>query len=66
MKFDMKTGEPAWLKLGNRAPGLAKPGQMYCPGWGLAGSVNGIDYYADTFSQSRPDRQRPLPRATLR
>jgi FlgD Ig-like domain len=51
MKFDLKTGDPAWLKLGNRAPGLAKPGQMYYPGWGLAGSVNGIDYYADTFSQ---------------
>ena len=51
MKFDLKTGQPAWLKLGNRAPGLAKPGEMYYPGWGLAGSVDGISYYADTMSQ---------------
>lgn len=51
MKFDLKTGQPAWLKLGNRAAGLAKPGEMYYPGWGLAGSVDGIDYYADTISQ---------------
>jgi len=25
MKFALKTGEPAWLKLGRRAPGRAKP-----------------------------------------
>ena len=51
MKFDLKTGQPAWLKLGNRAPGLSKPGEMYYPGWGLAGSVDGISYFADTMSQ---------------
>jgi hypothetical protein len=51
MKFDLKTGEPAWLKLGRRASGVAKPGEMYYPGWGLSGSVDGINYYADTLSQ---------------
>ena len=51
MKFDLKTGEPAWLKIGSRAAGLAKPGEMYYPGWGLAGSVDGVSYYADTMSQ---------------
>jgi hypothetical protein len=51
MKFDLKTGAPAWLKLGNRAPGRAQPGQMYYPGWGIGGSVDGIDYVADAMSQ---------------
>ena len=51
MKFDLKTGDPAWLKLGNRAAGWAQPGQMYYPGWGIAGSVDGINYVADALSQ---------------
>ena len=50
-KFDLKTGEPAWLKLGRRTPGHAKPGEMYYPGWGLAGTSHGVDFYADTLSQ---------------
>ena len=50
-KFDLKTGEPAWLKLGRRTPTKAKPGEMYYPGWGIAGSSHGVDFYADTFSQ---------------
>lgn len=50
-KFDLKTGAPAWLKLGRRAPGIATPGEMYYPGWGLAGSSHGVDFYADTLSQ---------------
>jgi len=50
-RFDLATGQPAWLKLGRRAPGLAKPGEMYYPGWGLAGSSHGLDFYADTLSQ---------------
>jgi hypothetical protein len=50
-KFDLKTGDPAWLKVGRRAPAHAKPGEMYYPGWGLAGSSHGVDFYADTLSQ---------------
>ena len=50
-KFDLKTGRPAWLKLGRRTPGHAKPGEMYYPGWGLAGTSHGVDFYADTLSQ---------------
>jgi hypothetical protein len=51
MKFDLKTGAPAWLKLGSRASGVARPGQMYYPGWGIAGPLDGIIYVADTLSQ---------------
>jgi hypothetical protein len=51
MKFDLKTGESAWLKLGSRAPGVARPGQMYYPGWGVAGPVDGVIYLADTLGQ---------------
>jgi hypothetical protein len=51
MKFDLKTGQPAWIKLGRRAAGVAAPGEMYYPGWPLAGSVNGIDYFPDTIGQ---------------
>jgi len=51
MKFDLKTGQPAWMKLGHRAAGVAKPGEMYYPGWGVAASIDGIDYCADAMSQ---------------
>ena len=29
-KYDQKTGKPLWF-MGERAPGFAAPGQMYCP-----------------------------------
>jgi hypothetical protein len=29
-KYDQKTGRPLWF-MGERAPGFAAPGQMYCP-----------------------------------
>ena len=51
MKFDMKTGQPAWLKMGHRAAGPARPGEMYYPGCGVAASIDGIDFIADTMSQ---------------
>ena len=51
MKFDLLTGQPAWLKLGHRAAGVARPGEMYYPGWGMAGSIDGVDYCADALSQ---------------
>ncbi|MGB8353319.1 MAG: sugar-binding protein [Chthoniobacteraceae bacterium] len=50
-KFDLKTGEPAWLKLGRRTPGHANPGEMYYPGWGVAGPSHGVIFLADTLSQ---------------
>ena len=50
-KFDLKTGEPAWLKLGRRTPGHAKPGEMYYPGWGVAGPSHGVVFVPDTLSQ---------------
>lgn len=51
MKFDLVSGRPSWLKLGRRAASAAKPGEMYYPGWGMAGSIDGIDYCADALSQ---------------
>jgi hypothetical protein len=51
VKFDLKTGEPAWVKLGRRTSGRAKPGEMYYPGWGLSGTSRGVDFYTDTLSQ---------------
>ena len=51
IKFDAKTGRPAWLKLGHRAAGVAKPGEMYYPGWGMEASIDGIDFCADAMSQ---------------
>lgn len=50
-KFDLKTGNAAWLKLGRRAPAHASPGEMYYPGWGLAGSSHGFDFFADALGQ---------------
>jgi len=50
-KFDLKTGRPAWLKLGRRSSGHAKPGEMYYPGFATAGSLHGVDFFPDTLSQ---------------
>jgi len=48
--FSLKTGNPKWLKLGRRAPGHARPGEMYYPNQS-AGSSHGVEFYADTLSQ---------------
>jgi len=41
-------GTPRWLKLGRRAPGRAKPGEMYHP-WRLAGREDGFVFVPDTL-----------------
>ena len=50
LRFDPKTGKPAWLKLGRRAPGKAKPGEMYYPRE-ICASIDGFVFVPDTFSQ---------------
>jgi len=50
MKFDAATGKPAWLKLGRRAPGKAKPGEMYNPR-GICGAIDGFVFVPDTIAQ---------------
>ena len=50
LRFDAKTGRPAWLKLGRRAPGKAKPGEMYFP-CGICASIDGFVFVPDTISQ---------------
>lgn len=46
-KFDPKTGKCLWA-VGQRAPGLAKPGQMYHPSY-LAGVEGGAVFVTDTL-----------------
>ena len=50
MLFDRATGAPRWLKLGRRAPALAKPGEMYFPVH-LAGRVDGCVFVPSTIAQ---------------
>ncbi len=50
LRFDVKTGRPAWLKLGRRASGFAQPGQMYFP-LNLAGVVDGFVFVPDALNQ---------------
>ena len=50
LKFDAKTGKPAWLKLGRRAPGKAKPGEMYHPR-GICAAIDGFVFVPDTIAQ---------------
>ena len=50
LRFDLTTGEPiGWQKLGRRAPGRAKPGEMYYPN--PARTVNHTVFVPDTFAQ---------------
>jgi hypothetical protein len=53
LKFDLKTGAPQWLKLGRRAPGKAKPGEMYNPRKlaGGDGASDGFIFIPDTLGQ---------------
>jgi hypothetical protein len=54
LRFDPKTGQASWLKLGRRAPGLAQPGEMYYPTQTLAGgdgAVDGFLFVPDTMGQ---------------
>jgi hypothetical protein len=50
MKFDAATGKPAWLKLGRRAPGKARPGQMYFPN-GICATIDGFMFVSDFIAQ---------------
>ena len=50
MKFDAATGKPAWLKLGRRAPGKARPGQMYFPN-GICATIDGFVFVPDFIAQ---------------
>lgn len=50
MKFDAATGKPAWLKLGRRAPGKARPGQMYFPN-GICATIDGFVFVSDFIAQ---------------
>ena len=50
LKFDAATGKPAWLKLGRRAPGKARPGQMYFPN-GICASIDGFVFVPDFIAQ---------------
>jgi len=49
-RFDAKTGKPEWLKLGRRAPGKAKPGEMYFPR-SICAAFDGFVFVPDTISQ---------------
>lgn len=48
VKFDKNTGEPLWA-VGRRAPGLAEPGQMYCP-ISVSGKAGDAIFVADALS----------------
>ncbi len=50
MRFNA-AGIPAWLKLGRRASGLAKPGEMYYP-WTVETDINGFCFVNDCISQT--------------
>jgi hypothetical protein len=50
MKFDAATGRPAWLKLGRRAPGKTRPGEMYFPN-GICASIDGFVFVTDHMAQ---------------
>lgn len=50
MRFN-DAGIPAWLKLGRRASGLAKPGEMYYP-WTVETDINGFCFVNDCISQT--------------
>lgn len=49
MLYD-EQGQPRWLKLGRRAPGRAKPGEMYYPR-AFAGRAGGCVFVPDTMGQ---------------
>ncbi|NQT20196.1 MAG: hypothetical protein HQ592_10870, partial [Planctomycetes bacterium] len=51
LRSDAKTGTPAWLKLGRRAPGKAKPGEMYFPRE-ICANIDGFVFVPDTISQT--------------
>ncbi|MDB5175026.1 MAG: hypothetical protein JWN51_3799 [Phycisphaerales bacterium] len=48
VKFDKNNGEPLWA-VGRRAPGLAEPGQMYCP-VSVSGKSGDAIFVADALS----------------
>ncbi len=50
MRFN-DAGIPAWLKLGRRASGMAKPGEMYYP-WTVETDINGFCFVNDCISQT--------------
>ncbi|MCK4276595.1 MAG: hypothetical protein KAX78_08775, partial [Phycisphaerae bacterium] len=50
MAFDPETGGALWLKLGRRAPGLAKPGEMYHPR-PIVAAIDGFLFVPDTRAQ---------------
>jgi hypothetical protein len=51
MAYDIATGQPRWVMLGRRAPGKAKPGEMYYP-WNISGHVDGCCFVPDTLGQT--------------
>jgi len=50
-QLDLQTGAPSWLMLGRRAPGKARPGEMYSPRC-ISGHVDGCVFVPDTLSQT--------------
>ena len=50
MRFN-NAGIPAWIKLGRRASGMAKPGEMYYP-WTVETDIDGFCFVNDCISQT--------------